>query len=487
MAPKKAMAKKAAQALGGKKAAQKVIKPAVKRAPRKTDVKGLREAKKATTMTSQEWKQHQVGMKEKWPQPEYMKNPWPKGHTSYRDETFELVTRFQAETKLEYRPHAKAPGSKSHVRYERYGKARTVGEALKLGAWPVDWCWDIERGYIRVTGGLREDPIDVVELRNDAKLSLVDEAVMRWYKKELCKKYGLSHVDLVTDKLGGESILMRAHRLVAQREAKKIMADCKQKKRTISESDVLTVLGYWGFARNVSRLNVMQKDVTWVWSDTLGLLRDRTGDIHLTKATHAYPDVVQVLAGWLTNRLPATEAQDFRWTSFNLNKDYNGRIHRDGNNFGPSMISAFGDYSGGALNYYPHDDGKIDLELLQSKTEDKAAKLDLKNGLALFNGNSAHSVDEFKGQRFSVVYFTLGCHGQMKAEDRERLQSLGVAAPKADEDPYKIICAPKGERSGRRYGAVATPSRKGARGAELPAYRYWSKASLDAKTKKRKA
>jgi len=102
----------------------------------------------------------------------------------------------------------------------------------------------------------------------------------------------------------------------------------------------------------------MQKDVKFVWSDTLGLLRDRCGDIHLTKATHAYPEVVQLMSHWLTQRLPTTEAHNFKWTSFNVNKNYAGRIHRDGNNFGPSMISAFGDFTGGKLKYYPHDDAR---------------------------------------------------------------------------------------------------------------------------------
>mmetsp|Transcript_102421 Transcript_102421/g.319064 ORF Transcript_102421/g.319064 Transcript_102421/m.319064 type:complete len:483 (-) Transcript_102421:136-1584(-) len=468
----------------------KVAKAVLKRKSRQTDVKGLREAKKATTMTSQEWKKLQVGMKEKWPQPDYMKVPHPegKGHTCYRDETFELVTRFRMETKILYRPHAKAPGTKSHVRYEEYSKAKTVGQALDKGSWPADWCWDVERGYIKVLGPLREEPLDTSEVTDESTLTDVDRAVLQWYKKELAKKYNLNYKDLVTEKGAGESVIMRAHRLVSQREAKQILADCKKKKRIISDDDILLVLSYWGFERNVSRVNVMQKNVKWVWSDTLGLLRDRCGDIHLTKSTLAYPEVVELFSRWLTDRLPATEAQHFSWTSLNVNKNYAGKIHRDGNNFGPSMISAFGDFSGGKLRYYSHDDGKVDLEELQAKTAGKADRLDLKSGLALFNGNSAHSVEDFEGSRYSIVYFTLGCHGRMKEEDRERLEGMGVATPRPDEDPYKIIRAPRGERSSRRYGEVATPARKGDGrcGEELPASRFWEKAKL-MNPKKRKA
>jgi len=170
--------------------------------------------------------------------------------------------------------------------------------------------------------------------------------------------------------------------------------------------------------------------------------------------------------------------------SFNVNKNYAAVIHRDGNNFGPSMISAFGDFEGGALNYYPHDDGKIDLQKLE-KTKSKAQNLDLKNGLVLFNGNNAHQVDSFEGTRFSIVYFTLGCHAKMKQEDRARLSKMGVPTPKEDENPFCIISAPNGQRSDKKYAALlaaATPMKK----RVLPPSMFWKKSVLAA-GKKRKA
>ena len=59
------------------------------------------------------------------------------GDGAYQQKTYEIVTRWTAETKIAYRPHAKAPGSKSHIRYEKYARAKTVGEALKLGSLPL--------------------------------------------------------------------------------------------------------------------------------------------------------------------------------------------------------------------------------------------------------------------------------------------------------------------------------------------------------------
>jgi len=473
---------------GGKKVA-KVLKATLKKKKvRETDAEGLAAAKAATTMTREQWQKHQVGMKAKWPQPAYMSESHPegKGHTCYRDDTFELVTRWSAETKIAYRPHAKSPGSKSHVRYEHYGKAKTVGEALKLGSWPQDWCWDYERGYIKIIGPLRDEPIDISQVANDAELTAVDKAVYAWYRKELCRRLGLKLEDLLADKPSGESTIMRAHRLVSQREAKRVLAEADKAKRIISDADLTAVLNEWGFARNVTRLNVMQENIKWVWSDTLGLLRDRCGDIHLTKSTHQYPEVVQVMNRWLVDRLPA-DAKQFTYTSLNVNKDYNGRIHRDGNNFGPSMISAFGDFTGGGLNYWAEDPGKADLELLQKQSE--PIKLDLKEGLALFNGNCAHCVDDFKGNRFSIVYFTLGCHAKMKPEDRAKYKALGVPAPSPTANPFMLLRPPNGYASKAAYASAVKKGMAAtkASGSIQPSSRYWLKTALASSGKKRKA
>jgi hypothetical protein len=445
---------------------------------KKFDIAGRKAAIKATTMTKEQWQRHQVGMKEKWPKPKYMATPVAQGHNCpYRDETFEIATRFTAETKLAYRPHAKAPGTKSHVRYEKYSKAKTVGESLKKGSLPADWCWDIEKGFIKVLGPLRKEPLAFSEVVNDSKLTAVDRAVMNWFRKELAKKLGLDNKDL-GNLCANESLIMRAHRLSSVREAKAILEDCKKKKRIVSDEDLEKVLRHWGFARNESRINVMRKGQTYVYSDTLGLIRDRCGDIHLTKSTLRYPAFVQLMSKWLTDRLPATEAAKFKWTSFNVNKDYNGKIHRDGNNFGPSMISAFGEFTGGKLNYYVHDTCDMKVELLEKNTSKKPAVIDLKNYLAMLNGNTAHSVDDFKGNRFSIVFFTLGCHQKMKKEDRQKLINTGVPAPMPEESPYSIICPPHGERSNRRY--KDTDKQK----ANLPAYRSWAKTKLSLKKRK---
>ena len=80
------------------------------------------------------------------------------------------------------------------MRYEKYMVAKTAAQALKLGAWPADWCWDYERGFIRVDKKtLREEPVDISQVTDDSKLTDVDRAVYTWYRKELARKLGLSY------------------------------------------------------------------------------------------------------------------------------------------------------------------------------------------------------------------------------------------------------------------------------------------------------
>eukprot|EP00971_Amphidinium_carterae_P032361 637445-Amphidinium_carterae.1 len=80
----------------------------------------------------------------------------------------------------------------------------------------------------------------------------------------------------------------------------------------------------------------------------------------------------------------------------NLNYNYAAKQHRDNGNFGPSFIRAFGDFTGGELNYWPEDNGGPIDKLPQNKKH----PLDISDGIVLFNGNCAHSVADFDGERF---------------------------------------------------------------------------------------
>jgi len=205
----------------------------------------------------------------------------------------------------------------------------------------------------------------------------------------------------------------------------------------------------------------------WVYSDTVGLLKDRSGDIHLTASTRRYPQVIELLARWLTERL-APEVKSFKFTSMNLNYNYAAQLHRDQNNFGPSFIKAFGDFSGGKLNYYPDDPGE-GRNSLEAVRKTKKEQFDLKNGLAMFNGNCAHSVEDFDGSRFSIVYFTLGCYNDAQPEDKAKLQQLGVPFPSPNENPFTMLRAPRGLKLGESAKAKTNG---------LPGFRFWKSTQL---------
>ncbi|CAK0809719.1 unnamed protein product, partial [Prorocentrum cordatum] len=98
----------------------------------------------------------------------------------------------------------------------------------------------------------------------------------------------------------------------------------------------------------------------------------------------------------------------------------------------------------------------------------------------MFNGNNCHSVDTFKGERFSVVYFTLGCHAKMSTEAREQLESMNFKAPSADADPTLYLKPPASFESKAQYRAVATPLRSTAQTKSQPSFRYWTKGALNA-------
>jgi len=415
---------------------------------------GRAAAIKATKMTKEQWLEFQTdAFSAKWPKPTYLsekpalRHVRDGGEGAYRDQTYAIVTRWTAKTQIQYRPHAKAPGSKSHVRYEEYAKAKTVGDALKRGSYPLDWCYDYEHGFIKVVGGeVRDEPLDPTRVGAEdlKKLTEVDNCLLQWYRRELVKKYGLKLQDLTLNT--GEPLLMRAHRLHANKHATEFLASATRENRLIREDEVEFVMSTWGFARNTTRVNVLPEDQEWVWSDTIGLLRDRCGDIHLTKATIRYPEVVSVLCRWLTERLPK-EAQDFKFTTLNLNKNYAAKRHRDGNNFGPSMIKAFGDYKQGELNVFPSDDRAVsDLDKLPQSDR---VTLDIKKNLVMFNGNSAHEVNDYSdGDRYSIVYFTIGCHSKMTDECRQGLADICMPVPAPDEDPRSLLAAPPGYKQG---------------------------------------
>ena len=84
---------------------------------------------------------------------------------------------------------------------------------------------------------------------------------------------------------------------------------------SLRDADVLKVLRTWRFKRNKARTNVMSDGQNWVYSDTLGIVRDRKGNLCLTRATREHPHFMNFLTRWAAE----SPMQDFPFTSISLN------------------------------------------------------------------------------------------------------------------------------------------------------------------------
>ena len=132
----------------------------------------------------------------------------------------------------------------------------------------------------------------------------------------------------------------------------------------VSEEDVLAVLEQWYFSKNTTRTNVFPSGTTSVESDTLGLVRSRTGKVVATSITKKWPAVFQLFCRWLHQHRPPIFERPFACTSISVNYAYGARKHRDSFNVGPSFTKAFGAFEGGRLLYWPNDDGACALNEL---------------------------------------------------------------------------------------------------------------------------
>jgi len=362
---------------------------------------------------------------------------------TYLRETYTEVAKWLENTPIAYVPDGKTPGTKSYERYVKYSKAQTVGEALALGCKPQDLLFDFERKKVWATGGpKRHEPFNLKGVEDHDSLTHTDKVLGGMYQVFIT----WSNTFQVAEDMGLDRRFLTgcpSLRKDAQEHATAALAAATRENRKIQDSDVLDVLRKWAFERNGTRLNVMQEGQTWVSSDTLGLIASRTGETLITKATREYPKVFQLLCRWIRDRRPKDLTQDFTFTSINLNFGYAARLHRDGGNVGPSMIKALGDFTGGELNYWPDDNkaGPVDTLPPEGKVS-----LNLRDGLALFDGNRGHSVENFDGERYSIVFFSMKRYHKATDEDRQWLIEQGLCFPTDESLHYaqSLLPPPRG-------------------------------------------
>jgi len=349
-------------------------------------------------------------------------------------------------TKICYAPNRKS--GKSFHRYAGYMKSKTVGASLANGSVPLDLLFDFEKGLLWSTGGpKRKRPPNVSKesgmSREDVKkLSRTDRVLGFMYQKwKMWKKnfaildeHGLTRQQLKEmnndqDVEGGrDSIIVAIGRREAQEKAKQILKAADEAGgRMIKDYEVLECLRLWGFKENTNRSNVMPDGDKFVYSDTVGIIKMSTCERTLvTVGSKRYPEFTQLITRWLKERMPAKLKQEFTYISININKNYAGKLHRDGNNVGPSFIKAFGDFSNGALNYWPSDNGQASLEDLKEKDK---VKINIRDNLLLFDGNRGHFVDPFKGDRYSLVFFSVRTWNKIPKNELALAKKCGIPVP----------------------------------------------------------
>jgi len=352
-------------------------------------------------------------------------------------ESYDLISRCTAKTRVKYVPNPKTPGSKSFDRYKKYENSKTVADALKYCK-PADLLWEYERGYLKILGGPMadkpacmsppsSDPVIKIlsKFRGPQGCSIKIDPATRAKLKKYADMYGMD-LDKIHEEAGkqcnSENADVQTARLIADEMAKR-----KLESKKVTQQDVLDVLQIWGFPDNSTRLNVLPEGVTTIHSDTLGVLKMRNGTYRIFDPTTRYEHVTKLICRWFNtnNKLPA----DFSYTGININHNYAGRRHRDNGNEGPSAIKAIGKFTGGKLNYFPKDrkvPGRCDVTELNPKD---SVALDLSKDFVLFNGNNAHGVQPFKGERFSLVFFTTSKFFKVQEKENKTLMRLGFKIP----------------------------------------------------------
>ena len=96
------------------------------------------------------------------------------------------------------------------------------------------------------------------------------------------------------------------------------------------------------------------------------------------------------------------------------------------------MCRAIGEFKGGSLGYFADDDSAIELETLQANHEREAIYLDVKADFHVFNGNCAHFVEPFQGERLSFVFFSVSNYWKTKRDVLAELKERGFPLPTSE-------------------------------------------------------
>ena len=171
----------------------------------------------------------------------------------------------------------------------------------------------------------------------------------------------------------------------------------------VTAETVLECLRRCEVQENEDRKNVRTDEDVAVRSITLGALSRSHAPARPSGWTRRQPRLARLLAEFGDKILP----EGFPFASIQLNYAYASAMHTDKSNDGPSAIIALGEFTGGEL-----------------WTADRGV-LPCRNELRLFNGNQPHCTLPFKGERYSLIYFSSSGHDRMAPKDVQQCEALG--------------------------------------------------------------
>jgi len=116
-------------------------------------------------------------------------------------------------------------------------------------------------------------------------------------------------------------------------------------------------------------------------------IKNPDADNYFTKLRGDFPEYQEIFEEFMQ------EYTEFDFNQVVINRDFKITKHLDASNVGESMIIGLGDYDGGELNI--ERKGGID-------------KVDIKHKFYKFNGSEEpHWVSDFKGRRYSLVFYSI--------------------------------------------------------------------------------
>ena len=166
---------------------------------------------------------------------------------------------------------------------------------------------------------------------------------------------------------------------------------------------------------------------------TVGLTQTK-GNEHYLQLKGRYERVLLEILWALRPFLP----DDFYFTSVQVNQNSVSEPHTDKNNEGPSVLVSVGDYEGGQFSYVGFDPMMV------------------RNKAVLIDGCQEHHSTPYKGQRWSLVFFTHNSVHKLDPGQRGRLEKLGFKLP-----PPGVSPGWPGAVAGAAVSAVAAASPSG--------------------------